>query len=79
MGIVVDDENEPAPEKVLNYKDIMPAPETLNFGFQGFYPWRQSWNFPVLKVRTKILSNIWDSSFVLSGTELVLLIMIPKN
>ena len=39
--IVVEDNNDPAPDNVLKYEDVLPAPEKINFGFQDIDPWSQ--------------------------------------
>ena len=36
----------------------MPAPEMLNFRFEGINPWRQRGNFPVRKAQIKLVPNI---------------------
>ena len=56
--IMVNNDNEPAPDNVYNSEDVLPAPETVNFGFQGINPWCQSGNSPVGKARLKMVSNI---------------------
>ena len=55
---MVEDDNEPAPNNVLNYEGALIAPKTLNFGFQGINPWIQSSNLPVGKVQLNKVSNI---------------------
>ena len=57
-GIVVDNDNEPAPENVLNSKDVIYATETLSFGFQGIRPLYQSGKLTIGKKKLKIVSNI---------------------
>ena len=37
--IMVEDDNDPDPEKVFHSGDVLPAPKTLNSGFQGIVPW----------------------------------------
>ena len=38
-GILVGYDNDTSPEIVLQSEDVLPAPETLNFGFKGIDPW----------------------------------------
>ena len=57
-GVLIDGENEPTPENILDSKDVLNAPDTLNSGFEFIYPWRQNGNFTVGKARLKMVSNI---------------------
>ena len=55
---VVGDYNDNAPDNVSNSKDVLTAPEKLNFGFQGINPWHQGGNFPARNSRPKMIFNI---------------------
>ena len=57
-GVLIDGDNEPTPENILDSKDVLNAPDTLNLGFEFIYPWRQNGKFPVGKARIKMVSNI---------------------
>ena len=46
-GIAVDNDNNPTPENAMQSDDFFPTPSSLNFGFHGVDPWRQSGNFLV--------------------------------
>ena len=50
--------NWPDPENVLNSEGVVTDPGTLNLGFQVIDPWHQSGNFPVEKAHLKMVSNI---------------------
>ena len=47
---MVDDDND-------HFEDVLPDPETINFGFQRIKPWRQSGNLPVGKGNLKTVST----------------------
>ena len=55
---MVEDDNGTAPDNVSNSVDGLPAPKTLNLGFQGINPWCQSGKFHVGKARLNMVSNI---------------------
>ena len=53
-GIAVDDENEPAPENVMQSDDVLPTPSSLTFVFHGIDTWRQSEKLPVGRAKLKM-------------------------
>ena len=55
---MVGDDDEPSPENISNSEDVLPIPETLNFGFQGIDPLRHSGRSPVGKAQFKMVSSI---------------------
>ena len=55
---MVDDDNDTVPENFNHFRDVLPAPETLNFIIQEIDPWHQSGKFPVGKENINTLSNI---------------------
>ena len=56
-GISVNDDNNPAPENVMQYDGVLPTPSSLTFGFHGVDPWHQSGNFPVGRAKLKMTPN----------------------
>ena len=56
-GIKVDDENNPAPENIIQYDYVFTTPTSLTFGFHGIDPWRRSGNLPVWRAKMKITPN----------------------
>ena len=53
-GITADDDNNPAPNNVMQHNDFLPTPISLTVGLHGVDPWRQSVKFPVGRANLKM-------------------------
>ena len=51
--IAVDDNNDPAPENLMQSDDVFPTASIITFGFHDVYPWRQSGNLPFGRPKLK--------------------------
>ena len=85
-GIAFDDNNDPAPENVMQYDDVFSTPSSPTFGFRGINNLRQSGNFPVgrAKLKTTPIQRIQHMSrldfFIkLCFMEYIKDVVIPKN
>ena len=57
-GIVVVDNDENAPDNILNSEYVPPDPKIINLGFRGIDTWHQIGKLPVGKAWIKMVSNI---------------------
>ena len=46
--------NDPVPDNVMQFDDVLPTTSSLKFGFHGVYPWHKSGKFLFGRVRLKM-------------------------